>query len=135
MRRFSKRPPRFGPCTVRLLKGENDLLLDIMLRLDEDRAEGHVVGIDRTAVVHGNGKKTGKAEGLAVGGNFLQMPAKRFFALVEAAADLESWDTVIWLGVPGVGQKCVERLVPISPLECQVKDSAAFQAGKCFDLF
>ena len=78
-----------SPFFFGLLEGVDDVLDDEMLRLDHDRAERRVVRVGGTAVVHRHGKEPRRPERFAGRSNLLQVPAERFFALVDAADDLK----------------------------------------------
>ncbi len=65
------------------------------------------MGVGRTAVVHRDAVEPGGAERLAVRGDFLEVPAERLLALVEAGDDLEPRRGGFPRAVQG---QCVERL-------------------------
>ena len=116
-----------------LLERVNDLLLDVVLRLNHDRAQRHIVGVGGAAIIHGHGVEAGERVRLAFGIDFLQMPAIRFFSLVDAANDLKAGYLARPLRVWCVRDHCIERLIAIPSLKCQVINSPPLQARKRFD--
>src|SRR5207245_4210951 len=102
----------------------------VMLRLDDERAQRDVVGIDRATIVHGDREETGERRRLAVGINLLQVPTERFLALIEAAANLKTGNLVERPRMSGVRNEGVERLVAVTALKSQVINSPPLQARK-----
>src|SRR6478672_2509374 len=88
------------------------------------------MGVRRAAIVHRYRIEAREGVGLAVGINFLEMPPKRFFSLVEAAADLEAGNTIRRPRMLGVGNKGIQRLVSVTALKGQMINSPPLQAGK-----
>ena len=70
-------------------QGPDHLLDHPVPGLDHDRAKGHEVRIGRPAIVHRDREEAGRAEGLGVGGELLEVPAERLLALVDAEDRLE----------------------------------------------
>ena len=137
--RFWRTSPTVLPAAVCFL-GEllHDVFRNVVLRLDDHRAERGIVGVCGAAVVQRHGKEADATKCFAVRRDLLQMPAQRFLALVDAADDLKrrSDGCSRSIGPAARGRfeamNChgVECLIAKPPLQRQMVNSTPLESGK-----
>ena len=111
-----------------------NLLLDPAIRREHDGAERDEERIGRTAVVHRDVEEAGHAEGFAVGCDFFEVPAERFFAFVQTRDDLKSRSRRFVGGLAVVQRDGIERAIAEPSLVRLMEHATTFDRAELRDL-